>query len=84
VASYFVTSTGTDIGKTFVTAALVRYLRESNQPVGALKPIVSGYDSSVVQTSDPAVLLTALGRQVTADEVERIAPWRFRASGSDP
>jgi dethiobiotin synthetase len=79
VASHFVTSTGTDIGKTFVTAALVRYLRESNQPVAALKPVVSGYDSSIVQTSDPAVLLTALGRPVTADEIDRIAPWRFRA-----
>jgi dethiobiotin synthetase len=79
VAAYFVTSTGTDIGKTFVTAGLIRYLRESNQPVGALKPVVSGYDSSVAETSDPAVLLAALGRQVTADEVDRIAPWRFRA-----
>ncbi|MFY9684542.1 MAG: dethiobiotin synthase, partial [Pseudolabrys sp.] len=47
MAAYFVTSTGTDIGKTFVTAALIRYLRESNQPVAALKPVVSGYDSSV-------------------------------------
>ena len=79
MAAYFVTSTGTDIGKTFVTAGLIRYLRESNQPVTALKPIVSGYDSSVAETSDPAVLLSALGRPVTADEVERIAPWRFRA-----
>jgi dethiobiotin synthetase len=79
VAAYFVTSTGTDIGKTFVTAALIRYMRESNQPVGALKPIVSGYDSSVAETSDPAVLLAALGRRMSADEVERIAPWRFRA-----
>lgn len=79
MAAYFVTSTGTDIGKTFVTAGLVRYLRESNQPVTAFKPIVSGYDSSVAETSDPAVLLSALGRPVTADEVERIAPWRFRA-----
>lgn len=79
MAAYFVTSTGTDIGKTFVTAALIRYLRESNQPVAALKPVVSGYDSSVADTSDPAVLLTALGRPVTADEVDRIAPWRFRA-----
>jgi len=79
VAPYFVTSTGTDIGKTFVTAGLIRYLRESNQPVTAFKPIVSGYDSSVAETSDPAVLLSALGRPVTADEVERIAPWRFRA-----
>jgi dethiobiotin synthetase len=79
VAAYFVTSTGTDVGKTFVTSGLIRYLRESNQPVSALKPVVSGYDSSVVETSDPAVLLAALGRQVTADEIERIAPWRFRA-----
>lgn len=79
MAAYFVTSTGTDIGKTFVTAGLIRYLRESNQPVAALKPVVSGYDSSVVETSDPAVLLSALGRPVSADEIERIAPWRFRA-----
>jgi dethiobiotin synthetase len=79
MAAYFVTSTGTDVGKTFVTAGLIRYLRTSNQTVAALKPVVSGYDSSVVETSDPAVLLSALGRPVAADEVERIAPWRFRA-----
>jgi dethiobiotin synthetase len=79
VAAYFVTSTGTDVGKTFVTAGLIRTLRVSNQAVAALKPVVSGYDSSVVETSDPAVLLAALGRPVAADEVERIAPWRFRA-----
>ena len=79
MAAYFVTSTGTDIGKTFVTAALIRYMRESNQPIAALKPIVSGYNSSVAETSDPAVLLAALGRRMSADEIERIAPWRFRA-----
>ena len=41
--------------------------------------MVSGYDSSVVETSDPAVLLRALGRPVSADEIAAIAPWRFRA-----
>jgi dethiobiotin synthetase len=79
MAAYFVTSTGTDIGKTFVTAGLIRYLREAGHVAEALKPVVSGYDPSVVETSDPAVLLAALGRPVSADEVERIAPWRFRA-----
>lgn len=79
MAAYFVTATGTDIGKTFVTAGLIRYLRGAGQPINALKPVVSGYDSSVVETSDPAVLLKALGRQVTADEIDTIAPWRFRA-----
>jgi dethiobiotin synthetase len=79
MSAYFVTSTGTDIGKTFVTAGLIRYLRQSSQPVAALKPVVSGYDSSVVETSDPAVLLRALGRPVSADEIAAIAPFRFRA-----
>ena len=79
MSAYFVTSTGTDIGKTFVTAGLIHYLRTAGTSVAALKPIVSGYDSSVVETSDPAVLLKALGRAVSADEIASIAPWRFRA-----
>lgn len=79
MSAYFVTSTGTDVGKTFVTAGLIRRLREAGATVDALKPVVSGYDSSVVETSDPAVLLDALGRPLTADEIDRIAPWRFRA-----
>lgn len=79
MSAYFVTSTGTDTGKTFVTAGLIRYLRGAGQPINALKPVVSGYDSSVVETSDPAVLLKALGREVSADEIATIAPWRFRA-----
>ena len=79
MSAYFVTSTGTDIGKTFVTAGLIRYLREAGQAVQALKPVVSGYDSSVVETSDPAVLLKALGKPVSADQIAAMAPWRFRA-----
>jgi dethiobiotin synthetase len=79
MSAYFVTSTGTDIGKTFVTAGLIRYLRQSGQPVAALKPIMSGYDPSVVETSDPAVLLRALGRPVSAEEIASVAPFRFRA-----
>jgi dethiobiotin synthetase len=79
MTAYFVTSTGTDIGKTFVTAGLIRHLRGAGTAVDALKPVVSGYDSSVVETSDPAVLLGALGRPVSAAEITRIAPWRFRA-----
>src|SRR5471030_2023088 len=79
MSAYFVTATGTDIGKTFVTSGLIRYLRGAGQPINALKPVVSGYDSSGVETSYKDVLLKALGRQVTADEVNWIAPWSFRA-----
>ena len=79
MTAVFVTSTGTDIGKTFVTAGLIRHLRGDKRAIDALKPVVSGYDSSVVETSDPAVLLAALGRPINADEIARMSPWRFRA-----
>jgi dethiobiotin synthetase len=79
MSAVFVTSTGTDIGKTFITAGLIRLMRAQGAAVDALKPVVSGYDSSTAATSDPAVLLAALGRPVTAEEIVQISPWRFRA-----
>ena len=48
----FVTGTGTDVGKTFVTAALVRHLRSSGKTVDAYKPVVSGFDPANAADSD--------------------------------
>lgn len=79
MAAVFVTGTGTDVGKTFVTAALVRHLRSTGKTIDTYKPVVSGFDPANVASSDPGVLLSALGRAVTGDEIERIAPWRFTA-----
>jgi dethiobiotin synthetase len=79
VPAIFVTATGTDVGKTFVMAGLIRHFRAAGRPVEALKPIVSGFDPAALQASDPGVLLAALGRPVTIEEIERIAPWRFTA-----
>ena len=79
MAGIFVTGTGTDVGKTFVTAALVRHLRSRGKVVDAVKPVVSGFDPAGVANSDPGVLLSALGRAVTDDEVARLSPWRYAA-----
>ena len=76
----FVTSTGTDIGKTFVTAGLIRYLRAAGKPVAAIKPVVSGFDPYAAEDSDPGILLNALGRPATPEEIAGISPWRFKAA----
>lgn len=73
----FVTATGTDIGKTFVTAGLVRHLRATGQEATAIKPVVSGYDLAAAEQSDPGLLLAAMKRPATADQIARISPWRF-------
>ena len=75
----FITATGTDIGKTFVAAGLIRHFRAAGRPVSAIKPVVSGFDPQAWQESDPAALLAALGRPLALDEVEGISPWRFTA-----
>jgi dethiobiotin synthetase len=80
LSAYFITSTGTGIGKTFVTAGLIRHLRSTGQNVSALTPIVSGFEAATVATSDPAILLDALGDPITYETLARLSPWQFAAS----
>jgi len=80
MTAIFVTATGTDIGKTFVTAGLVRHLRGAGRTVEAIKPVVTGFDPDTAATSDPGVLLSAMDRPIDHDEIAKIAPWRYRAA----
>jgi dethiobiotin synthetase len=79
VTAIFITATGTDVGKTYVAASLIRHLRQMNHAVDAIKPVVSGFDPMQAAASDPGILLDALGLPITSDEIGRISPWRFRA-----
>jgi dethiobiotin synthetase len=76
----FITATGTDIGKTYLACALIRRLRLLGQSVDALKPVASGFDPARPAGSDAGLLLQALGKPVTNEEIARISPWRFAAS----
>lgn len=75
----FVTGSGTDVGKTFVTCAVIRALRAANRTVRALKPIASGFDPLAPGDSDAARLLDALGLPSTPEHLDAVSPWRFRA-----
>jgi len=79
MTAVFVSATGTDVGKTFVTTGLIRHFRAHGRAVDAIKPVVSGFDPAAPAGSDPAALLAALGRPLTMEEIERISPWRFAA-----
>ena len=75
----FVTATGTDAGKTYVSVGLIGACRRAERAVAALKPIVSGYDEADPRGSDSAALLEALGEPVTPESLATISPWRFKA-----
>lgn len=78
----FVAGAGTEIGKTYVTAALTRHIRGQGRRVRALKPLASGVpalDDPDFPASDTARLLAAQGIAVTPEAVEACSPWRFAA-----
>ena len=79
MTAIFITATGTDIGKTFVTAGLTRALRAAGRNPIALKPVISGFDMADLPESDTGVLLAAMGCPLIQSEVDRISPWRFKA-----
>lgn len=75
---FFITATGTDVGKTFVTTTLCRQLIGQGKKVAAFKPVISGYDVADKQ-SDSALILQSCGLEITAKNIAKISPWRFAA-----
>jgi dethiobiotin synthetase len=79
MAAVFIAGAGTDVGKTYVAAELIRALIARGMDVDALKPVVSGFDPSDWAESDPGHLLAALGRPLDEQTLAAISPWRFAA-----
>lgn len=69
----FITSTGTNIGKTYVTAQLLRYDSMHKNCLSASKPIVSG------PPIDTDTLLAAQQICITTQNRNNISPWQFTA-----
>ena len=79
MTTLFVSAAGTEVGKTFVTTMLINEIRKTTRRVIALKPIISGFEEDDARESDTGLILQALGREVTRDNIDEVSPWRFRA-----
>lgn len=77
--AYFITATGTDIGKTWLTCALIEFWRAHGRQPRAVKPVLSGYAAEQAISSDAGRILQTLGRPLTPETLDAIAPWRFAA-----
>jgi dethiobiotin synthetase len=66
----FITGTDTGVGKTVLTALLVKFLRARGVHAAALKPICSG------NRDDARKIFAALDGALALDEIN---PWHFRA-----
>ena len=72
----FITSTGTNIGKTFLTKMLINRSIELNYKVSAIKPIISGFDKNNFNETDTGIIINALNTPKI--DINKISPWRFK------
>ena len=79
MTALFVTATGTDIGKTFLTRGVIKQLRGRGRTVEVLKPVVTGFDPRIAHVSDTGYLLAAAGLALTPEHIARVSPYRLRA-----
>jgi len=79
MTTLFVTSAGTDIGKTHVCCRLLDYLAPKFR-LRCVKPVVTGFESATQETSDTLRLLRAQILEVDQAAIEATSPWRYRAA----
>ena len=72
----FITSTGTNIGKTFLTKMLINRSIELNYKVSAIKPIISGFNKNNFEETDTGIIINALN--TSKIDIDKISPWRFK------
>lgn len=79
-STFFVTASGTDIGKTYVTTGLIRALLAAGQKVEALKPLITDFTDATQSGSDTVLVLEALGKEPTPKAIGHVSPWRYTAA----
>lgn len=77
ICPFFITASGTGIGKTFLTSLFVRSLKRRGRHVSAIKPVISGWDPEDL-TCDTLQIASALGVEANQASIDNISPWRFK------
>lgn len=78
----FFVGTDTGVGKTFVTAAVARALREQGKAVSVCKPVATGAErvGGQLLSDDTRLLAEAAGEK----DHERVTPWTFEVPAAPP
>ena len=75
---YFITSTGTEVGKTFILQQICQRLIAKGQKVSAIKPVISGFCPEDFN-SDLHKILQSLGKDPKAENFDDICLYKFKA-----
>ena len=75
--SFFITSTGTNIGKTYCTVEIIKALIKKKIEVNPFKPILSGFNLRKIEESDSYKILRTIKKDIDIKDIKSITPWLF-------
>ena len=73
----FITSTGTNIGKTYCTVEILKEMLHRKVLFNAYKPILSGFDIYNIKDSDSYKILKTNNKEPKIKDIKEITPWLF-------
>ena len=73
----FITSTGTNIGKTYCTVEILKEMLNRKVLFNAYKPILSGFNISNIKDSDSYKILKIKNKEPKIEDIKQISPWLF-------
>ena len=73
----FITSTGTNIGKTYCTVEILKEMLNRKVLFNAYKPILSGFDIYNIKDSDSYKILKINNKEPEIEDIKEISPWLF-------
>lgn len=76
--TFFIGSTGTEIGKTYTSVLIIKELVKKKLNVLPLKPILSGFDIHNIHKCDTAKLLKANNMEVNLESIKFHTPWLYK------
>ena len=77
MSSFFITGSGTDVGKTYIAKEIIARFFSLNKNINAIKPIISGFNKKEILNSDTGILLKALKKKQSKKNINDISPWRY-------
>ena len=73
----FITSTGTNIGKTYCTVEILKEMLNRKVLFNVYKPILSGFDIHNIKDSDSYKILKIKNKEPEIEDIKEISPWLF-------
>ena len=73
----FITSTGTNIGKTYCTVEILKEMLHRKVLFNAYKPILSGFNIFNIKDSDSYKILNINNKEPNIEDIREMTPWLF-------